>query len=83
MSIRTTVTLDDDVLERVKLESRSSGTSFRDTLNGLVRLGLLSSQQAAAEPKLAIQPFHLGYKPGVNYDDIGGLLELAEGEHHR
>ncbi|HYZ87577.1 MAG TPA: hypothetical protein VE621_24390 [Bryobacteraceae bacterium] len=37
MSTRTTVTLDDDVLERVKRESRSRGASFRDTLNDLLR----------------------------------------------
>lgn len=41
MSIRTTVTLDEDVLERVKQESRARGASFRDTLNELVRTGLL------------------------------------------
>ena len=41
MSIRTTVTLDDDVVARVKRESRSRGASFRDTLNDLLRAALV------------------------------------------
>lgn len=33
MSIRTTVTLDDDVAARVKRESQSRGALFKHTLN--------------------------------------------------
>lgn len=40
MSIRRTVTLDDDVLDRVRRKSRSRGASFRDTLNDLLRMTL-------------------------------------------
>ena len=36
MSIRTTVTLDDDVAFRAKQESLTRGASFRDTLNDLL-----------------------------------------------
>ena len=45
MSIRTTVTLDEDVLDRVRRESRSRGASFRDTLNDLLRFALIAGQQ--------------------------------------
>jgi hypothetical protein len=41
MSIRTTVTLDDDVVDRIKRESQSRGASFRDSLNDLLRAALL------------------------------------------
>jgi hypothetical protein len=41
MSIRTTVTLDEDVVARVRRESLSRGASFRDTLNDLLRAALL------------------------------------------
>jgi Arc/MetJ family transcription regulator len=41
MSVRTTVSLDDDVVARVKRESLSRGASFRDTLNDLLRAALL------------------------------------------
>lgn len=83
MSIRTTVTLDEDVLERVQREARSRGDSFRNTLNNLLRLGLLSAAQAPARRTLRIEPVHMGVRPGLNYDDIGGLLDYAEGDLRR
>jgi hypothetical protein len=83
MSIRTTVTLDDDVLERVKRESRSRGVSFRDTLNDLLRAALLHLEQKPGRRTLKIEPTHMGYRAGLNYDDIESLLEYGEGERHR
>jgi hypothetical protein len=83
MSIRTTVTLDDDVAERVKLESRSRGISFRDTLNDLLRTALLSGRNNSRRRLLKIAPVHMGYRPGFNYDDVAELLDLGEGDAHR
>lgn len=82
MSIRTTVTLDEDVLERVKYESRSRGTSFRDTLNDLLRAGLLS-RTTSPRPPFKIKPVHMGYRAGLPYDSMEALLALGEGEGHR
>jgi hypothetical protein len=82
MSIRTTVTLDDDVAARVKRESQSRGASFRDTLNDLLRVALLSAGNMPRRT-LKIKPVSMGYKPGLNYDSIESLLEYGEGEQHR
>ena len=82
MSIRTTVTLDEDVMERVKRESRSRGASFRDTLNDLLRTAL-SLKVRPQRRTLKIEPVHMGYREGLNYDDISSLLEYGEGEQHR
>jgi hypothetical protein len=82
MSIRTTVTLDDDVLDRVQRESRSRGASFRDTLNDLLRMAL-SVENRPRRRTLKIKPTHMGYRPGLNYDDVESLLEYGEGEQHR
>ena len=83
MSIRTTVTLDDDVLERVKRESRSRGVSFRDTLNDLLRMALLNLEQKPRCRTLKIEPTPMGYRAGLNYDNVESLLEYGEGEEHR
>jgi hypothetical protein len=83
MSIRTTVSLDDDVVARVKRESLSRGASFRDTLNDLLRAALLSIDYKPRRRALAIQPTHMGHKPGLNYDNIESLLEYGEGDQHR
>jgi plasmid stability protein len=83
MSIRTTVTLDDDVVARVKRESQSRGASFRNTLNDLLRAALLGVDNKPRRRALAIHPTHMGYKPGLNYDNIESLLEYGEGDRHQ
>lgn len=83
MSIRTTVTLDEDVIEKVKQESRARGASFRVTLNDLLRTALLKTQNKPRRSNFRVKPFHMGYRPELNYDDIEGLISYAEGEDHR
>ena len=83
MSIRTTVTLDDDVLERVKQQSRSRGQSFRETLNELLRAALTTADTQPRRRHFRVKPFHSGYVAGLNYDCTEALLEYLEGVDHR
>jgi len=83
MSIRTTVTLEDDVLERVKRESRARGASFKDTLNDLLRNALLNVDKKPRKRTFVIKPTHMGYKPGLNYDSVEALIEYGEGPWHK
>jgi hypothetical protein len=83
MSIRTTITLDDDVAARVKRESQARGVSFRDTINNLLRTALLGAENKPPRRTLTIRPLSMGHKPGLNYDDIESLLEYGESEQHR
>jgi hypothetical protein len=83
MSIRTTITLDDDVSERVRAFSRQRGIPFRVALNELVRSGLQAESNAAPAPLFRVKPFHLGVIPGINYDCVGELLEFLEGPERR
>jgi hypothetical protein len=83
MSIRTTVTLDGDVLERTKDFSHRRGIPFRQALNDLVRAGLHAESAAAPRRVLKIKPKHMGLLPGLSYDNIERLLEIGEGDRHR
>jgi hypothetical protein len=82
MGVRTTVTLDDDIMDPVKRESRSRGASFHDTLNDLLR-ATLSLENQPRRRTVKIKPAHTGYRTGLNYDDVESLLEYGEGEQHR
>jgi hypothetical protein len=82
MSTRTTVTLDDDVLIRVKEVSRARGVSFRDAMNELLRIALIEKPTATKEP-FRVKPTNMGYRPELNYDCTEALLEYAEGPFHR
>jgi len=84
MSIETTVTLDDYVLERVKAESQARGASFRDTLNDLLRVALAKQKSEKERKPFKIKPFkNSGYYPHLNYDCTARLLEEIEGPDHR
>ena len=82
MSIRTTITLDDDVAESVKRESQTRGLSFRETLNELLRAALLNTGKTPIRT-FKIRPFHMGYNPDLNHDKTEALIEYGEGEKHR
>jgi len=82
MSIRTTVTLEQDVAERLHAESRRLGISFRECINETIRKGLLVGPTRTAKP-FKIEPVDMGSIPGINYDNIGELIALGEGEDWR
>ena len=83
MSIRTTVALDEDVLASVKAESRSRGTTFRTTVNDLLRLALLHVNSQPRRPKFVVRATNMGFRPSLNYDGTESPIEYLEGVYHR
>ena len=81
MSIRTTTTLEKDVYDRVKDLSKMQGKPFKETLNELLRIGLIE-RDGPVKP-LPIQPFAMGLKEGLSYDSVETLLTAVEGEWHQ
>ena len=83
MSIRTTVTLDDDLLARLKEESQARGVPFRTLLNDAVRSGLLAMKAKPKSKPFKVNPLNLGSFPDLDYDKIGALLDIVEGDMRR
>ena len=82
MSKRTTLTLEDDVAERLREESRRTGKSFKDVVNEALRAGLARPSATGLRPfKVAAR--NMGLKPGFDLDDIEGLLDRLEGPYRR
>ena len=81
--VRTTLTLDDDVAAKLKVEVRRGGKSFRETLNEVLRRGLAARRAAQAAPPFKIVARDLGLRPGISLDNIEGLLDLIEGPEHK
>ena len=76
------MTLDDDLLFRIKEISRTRGVSFSEALNELLRTALNEKPLRSVE-LFKIEPVDMGYRPGLNYDCTEALLEYAEGPFHR
>jgi hypothetical protein len=83
--VRTTLSLDDDVSAKLKAEVRRSGKPFKEVVNECLRLALSNRRRdRSPEPPFEIRPRDLGaLKPGLSLDNIGDLLEAAEGPLHR
>ena len=82
MTRRTTLTLEDDVAERLAEESRRTGKSFKDVVNETLRTGL-ARRASATLPPFKVKARDMGLKPGFDLDDIEGLLDRIEGPHRR
>jgi len=81
--MRTTLTIDDDVLDKARSVAGKLHTSFRQVVNEALRAGL----QIVAEPARArpyrTRPHKLGVKTGRSLDNIQELLAQVEGEEYR
>jgi hypothetical protein len=82
--VRTTLTLDPDVAAKLKSQSKKSGRPFREVVNEALRRGLEKPRSSGPRQRFVVQTRDLGdLAPGLNLDNIGDLLEQAEGPHHR
>jgi hypothetical protein len=83
--VRTTLTLDEDVARRLEAEVRRSGKPFKAVVNECLRLALWTRRSGRPrEPRFEIHPRDLGdLRPGLTLDNVGDLLEAAEGPGHR
>jgi len=83
--VRTTLSLDEDVAGRLKAEVRRSGKPFKEVVNEYLRHALAArSSDRPRQPAFQIHARDLGaLRPGLSLDNIGDLLEAAEGPTHR
>ena len=77
-----TVTLDADVLEKVKAESKARGVSVDGAINDLLRVALATVHSASSE-EFEIKPFKDSGPPRFNIDCTARLLDELDGPDHR
>lgn len=84
MGQRTTLTLEEDVVDRLRREARRTGRPFKTIVNEALRVGLeRRERQACRGASFKVEPMDLGLKPGIELDDIEGLLDQLEGPRRR
>ena len=81
--VRTTLTLDEDVAAKLKIEVRRSGRPFKQVVNDLLRLALSSRQSSSRVPPFEVRTRDLGLRAGFDFDDVSELIEQVEGPFHR
>jgi hypothetical protein len=83
--VRTTLTIDDDLVRLVEGEVRRSGESFKGAVNRLLRLGLAASARPRAEKPFVVEPLPLGIGEMLDRHNgkVSALIEELEGPYHR
>jgi hypothetical protein len=75
--MRTTVTLDPDVAEKLTRLAHARKASFKETLNDVLRRGL-SGQETAPKKPFVLKPHRGTFAPGVDLLKLNQLVdELA------
>lgn len=79
--MRTTLTLDDDVAERLAKLARRRKLSFKQTVNTVLRRGLVSQELRAPAPAaFRVRTFHSPFRPGVDPQRLNQLLDQLDVE---
>lgn len=76
--MRTTVSIDDDLLRQAKAKAAAEGRTLSDLVNEGLRERLAAR---AAEPAKEWKPVTVGgngIRPGLDLDDYGALLDFMD-----
>lgn len=76
--MRTTLTLDPDIAERIEQELRHKGRSLKTVVNEALRRGLgMMPVEPAARP-FQVKPHSFGFRPGIDLDKLNQLVDELE-----
>jgi hypothetical protein len=78
--MRTTLTLDRDVAERVKSVTRKSGRPLKQIINEALRVGLDQLTQPTAAKPYRTKSRNMGLREGFQLDNVQELLSQIDGE---
>jgi hypothetical protein len=81
--MRTTLTIDNDVLDKAKAVAAKLNVPFRRVVNEALRTGLQTVEDPPRIRPYRTRPHKMGLKAGRNLDNIQVLLSQIEGEDHR
>ena len=81
--MRTTLSIDDDVMERARAVAAKLSIPFRAVVNEALRAGLEHVEQPAKQRPYKTEPHAMGLRSGRNIDNIQELLAQIEGEDFR
>lgn len=80
-SMRTTLTIDDDVAFGLKkFQESEPGTSFKEVVNEILRRGLKTETGGnVTNSRFRVEPLDLGLRTDLNFDNIEEVLDILEG----
>jgi len=81
--MRTTLNLDDDVLDQARSLASKLHSPFRRVVNEALRTGLRAVKEPPPARPYQTRPRKLGLKAGRDLDNVQELIAQVEGETRR
>jgi hypothetical protein len=79
--MRTTLTLEPDVAQRLKSRMRTEGVTLKAAVNRALRAGLAVEDRKQTRKRFVVKPYHCGgLLPGIDGDKISQVLDEMEVE---
>ncbi len=79
--MRTTLTLDDDVADFLKDQSRLYNKPFKQVVNDVLRRGMTAGSESPEPPPFKVVPNHSRFVPGVDphkLNQVNDQLEVVD-----
>jgi len=80
VSMRTTLTIDDDLAGLLKRRARELGLPFKDVVNRTLRAGLGEQARPRRQAAPKTIPHAFGFRPGIDLDKLNQLADELEAE---
>ena len=83
ISMRTTLTIDDDLAAILQSKAAQRGVAFKQVVNSLLRAGLGATEGSLPKRKpVKVKGRALGMRPGYDPDKMNQLVDELEAEEH-
>jgi hypothetical protein len=81
--MRTTLTLDPDVVRMIEEETHRQRKTFKEVVNDAIRRGLSRPARGPAARRFKIKPMRLKLRPGLDRSSLNRLVDELEEEAGR
>lgn len=79
-AVRTTLTLEREVAERLRKEMQRTGKGLKAAVNEALKRGLGMAGKPARPPRFEVHPHSFGFRHGVDLDRVNQLVDELEVE---
>jgi RNase adaptor protein for sRNA GlmZ degradation len=78
--MRTTLTLEPDVAQQLRKQIAEKKLPLKRIVNDALRAGLSQTGKKEKATRFTVEPHSFGFKPGIDRDKLGQLLDELEVE---
>ncbi len=78
--MRTTLTIDDDLVQRLKELAHRTGQPFKEVVNRALRAGIENERRPPRHQSIRVRTFQMGSPAGDNFDKALQIASELENE---